>query len=77
MKNLAKYELRYEIASERNTISGYTLIPESNRVTKAKHMSEHEAFQAIQRHALKGESKEVLNFYWNSLNLKKKNLKKC
>ncbi|MDE0792241.1 MAG: hypothetical protein OSB08_01215 [SAR324 cluster bacterium] len=53
-----KYELRYLIASVRNKNSGYTLIPESNRVAEAQHMSEHEAFQAIQRHALKGESEE-------------------
>ena len=76
-KNFAKYELRYEIASERNKIAGYTLIPESNRVAEAQHMSEHEAFQTIQRHSLKGQSEEVLNFYWNSLNLKEKTLKKC
>ena len=43
-KNFAKYELRYEIASERNKIDGYTLIPDSNRVAESQHMSEHEAF---------------------------------
>ena len=53
-KNFSKYELRYEIASERNKIAGYTLIPESNRVVEAQHMIEHEAFQAIQRHSLIG-----------------------
>ena len=39
-------------------------------------MSEHDAFQAIQRHGLKDEAEEVLNFYWNSLDLKEKTLKK-
>ena len=63
------------MASERNKIGGYTLIPESNRVAEAQYMSEQEAFQAIQQHALNGESEEVLNFYWNPLNLKEKNLK--
>ena len=51
-KDLAKYELRYEISSERNKIAGYTLIPGSNRLAEAQQMSEHEAFQAIQRHVL-------------------------
>ena len=58
-KKTVKYELRYEIASERNKIAGYTLIPKNNHSAEAQHMSEHEAFQVIQRHALKGESEEV------------------
>ena len=40
-KNFAKYELRYEITSQRNKIAGYTLIPEINCVDEAQHMSEH------------------------------------
>ena len=58
-KKSVKYELRYEIASERNKIAGYTLIPKNNHSAEAQHMNEHKAFQAIQRHALKGESEEV------------------
>ena len=44
-KNFEKYESRHEMASERNKIGGYTLIPENNRGTEAQHMSEHEAFK--------------------------------
>ena len=54
-----KYEFRFEVASERNKFDGYTLIPWNNRDAEAQHMSEHEALQATQRHALKGETKEV------------------
>ena len=58
-KKSVKYELRYEIASERNKIAGYTLIPKNNHSAEAQHMNEHKSFQAIQRHALKGEPEEV------------------
>ena len=61
-KKSAKYEFRYEVASEREKITRYTLIPKSNRAAEAQHMSEHEVFQVIQRHAFKGESEEVQNF---------------
>ena len=54
-----KHEFRFEVASERNKFDGYTLIPCNNRDAEAQHMTEHEALQAIQRHALKGETKEV------------------
>ena len=57
-KNISKYELRYEIWIERNKSAGHTLIPVSKRVAEAQHMSEHEEFQAIQRHELIGESEE-------------------
>ena len=40
-ENISKYELHYENASEKNKIAGYTLIPESNHVAVAQHMSEH------------------------------------
>ena len=58
-KKSVKYELRYEIASERNKIAGYTLIPKNNHSAEAQHMNEHKAFQAIQRQALKGDPEEV------------------
>ena len=76
-KKSVKYELRYEIASERNKIAGYTLIPKNNHSAEAQHMNEHEAFQAIQRHALRGESEEVTVCCWNFRNLKEKTLKTC
>ena len=54
-----KYEFRFEVASERNEFDGYTLILWNNRDTEAQYMTEHKALQAIQRHALKGETEEV------------------
>ncbi|MEC8980305.1 MAG: hypothetical protein VYA81_01920 [SAR324 cluster bacterium] len=58
-KKSAKYELHYDIASERNKIAGYTLIPKNDHSVEAQHMNEHKAFQTIQRHALMGEPEEV------------------
>ena len=75
-KNFAKYELRYEIASGRNKISGYTLIPESNRVTEEQYMDEHEAPQAIQLHTLKAEAEEVHKFLLEFPEFKREDLKK-
>ena len=42
-KRSKKYELRFEVASERNKIPGYTLIPKHDRSAEAQHMTEHEA----------------------------------
>ena len=75
-KNIAKYELCDEIASERNKISGHTLIPESNRVAMEHHMSEHEAFLAIQRHSLKGQAEEVRKLLLQFPKFKGEDLKK-
>jgi hypothetical protein len=75
-KKSAKYEFRFEIASERNQIDGYTLIPKNDRVAEAQHMSEHEAFQAIQRHALKGETEEVQKLLLEFPEFKREDLKK-
>ena len=75
-KKFAKYELRYEVASERNKIAGFTLIPKNNHSAEAQHMSEHEVFQAIQRHALKGESEEVNRLLLEFPESKRADLKK-
>ena len=64
-KRFLKYDFRYEVASERKKISGYTLIPKSNRTAEVQHMTEHEAFQAMQRCAFKGESEEVKKLFDN------------
>ena len=64
------------MASERNKISSYTLIPESNRVAEAQYMSEQEAFQAIQQHALKGESERVHKILLEFAEFKREDLKK-
>ena len=58
-KKSKKYELRFEVARERNKISGYTLIPKHDRSAEAQHMSEHEALQLIQRYALSGDTEAV------------------
>ena len=58
-KRSKKYELRFEVASERNKIPGYTLMPKHDRSAEAQHMSEHEALQLIQRYALSGDTEAV------------------
>ena len=40
LKKSLKYELRFEVASERNKIPGYTLIPSHDRSAEAQHRSE-------------------------------------
>ena len=74
-KNLRKYKYRYEIASERNKIPGYTLIPKSERTEEAVHLSEHELFQQIHRHAFKGEMEEVDKLLLELSEFKRKDLK--
>jgi len=51
---LRKYKCRYEIASKRNNIVGYTLIPKSDLTLEALYLSEHELFHEIHIHAFKG-----------------------
>ena len=58
-KKSKKYELRFEVASERNKITGYTLIPKHDRSAEAQHMTEQKALQVILRYALKGDIEEV------------------
>ena len=54
-----KYEVRFEVASMRKKITGYTLIPDLDRTAEAHHIKEHEAFQKIQRHAFNGDIQAV------------------
>jgi hypothetical protein len=75
-KKITKYEYRFEVASERNKISGYTLIPHNTREAEAQHMTEHDALQAIQRHALKGETEEVKRLLLEFPEFKREDLKK-
>ena len=49
-----KNELRFEVASERKKIAGYSLITDLDCAAEVKHMKEHEAFLKIQRHAFNG-----------------------
>ena len=51
--------VRFEVASERRTISEYSLIPESDPKAKEQHISEHLMLQDIQRLAQIGDSDGV------------------
>ncbi len=72
---MRKYKCRNEIASKRNNIVGYTLIPKSDRTLEALHLSEHELFQQIHRHAFKGESEDVQKLLLGFPEFKRKDLK--
>ena len=52
------------------------MIPKSNRAAEVQHMNEHDAFQVIQRHALKGESEEVQRLLLGFPEFKREDLKK-
>ncbi len=58
-KSGTNHHLRFEIASERQTIKEYSLIPEADPSAKAQHMSEHQMLQEIQRLAQSGDSEGV------------------
>ena len=75
-KKFTKYENRFEVASERKKISGYTLIPHNTREAEAQHMTEHDLLQVIQRHALKGETEEVNKLLLEFPDFKREDLKK-
>ena len=75
-KRTKKYELRFEVASERNKIPGYTLIPKHNRTAEAQHKSEHEALQVILRHALRGDLEAVKKQLLEFPEYKREDLKK-
>ena len=57
--NENNHHVRFEVASERRTISGYSLIPESDPAAKEQHISEHLMLQDIQRQAQSGDSEGV------------------
>ena len=75
-KRSKKYELRFEVASERNKITGYTLIPKHDRSAEAQHMTEHEALQVIQREALRGDIEAVKRQLLEFPEYKREDLKK-
>jgi len=75
-KRSKKYELRFEVASERNKIPGYTLIPKHDRSAEAQHMTEHEALQVIQRDALRGDIEAVKRQLLEFPEYKREDLKK-
>ena len=59
IKNENNNHVRFEVASERRTISEYSLIPESDPAAKKQHISEHQMLQDIQRLAQVGDSEGV------------------
>ncbi len=59
IKNENNHHVRFEVASERRTLRGYSLIPESDPAAKEQHISEHQMLQDIQRLAQNGESEKV------------------
>jgi hypothetical protein len=75
-KKSNKYELRFEVASERNKIPGYTLIPKHDRSAEEQHMTEHEALQVIQRYALSGDIEAVKRQLLEFPEYKREDLKK-
>ena len=75
-KRTKKYELRFEVASERNKIPGYTLIHKHNRTAEVQHKSEHEVLQVILRHALRGDLEAVKKQLLEFPEYKREDLKK-
>ena len=59
IKNENNHHVRFEVASERRTLRGYSLIPESDPAAKEQHISEHQMLQDIQRIAQLGDSEGV------------------
>ena len=59
IKNENNNHVRFEVASERATLRGYSLIPESDPAAKEQHISEHQMLQDIQRLAQGGDSEGV------------------
>ena len=53
------HHVRFEVASERQTISEYSLIPESDPKAKEQHISEHIMLQNIQRLAQNSDTEGV------------------
>ena len=59
IKKENNHHVRFEVASERQTIREYSLIPESDPAAKEQHISEHQLLQDIQRIAQNGDSDRV------------------
>ena len=53
------HKFRYEVASERKTIRGFTSIPEADISAKKEHISDNEKFKKILRFALDGDVDSV------------------
>ena len=62
IKNENDHHVRFEVASERQTLREYSLIPESDPSAKEQHIPEHLMLQDIQRLAQTGDSEGVKEF---------------
>jgi len=69
------YELRYEVASERRIVPGFTLIPAADPVAEVQHISEHENIKRIQRLAINGDSEAVKEMLKEFPSFKREDLK--
>lgn len=58
-KSGSDHHVKFEVASERQTIKEYSLIPESDPAAKEQHISEHQMLQEIQRLAQSGDTEGV------------------
>ena len=74
--NQSDHHVRFEVASERRTISEYSLIPESDPAAREQHISEHLMLQDIQRLAHSGDSEGVKKLLLNFPESKRKDLSK-
>ena len=70
------HKFRYEVASERKIVSGYTLIPEADPSAKKEHISDHEKFKIIERYALDGDVETVKEMLSEFPVFKREDLKK-
>ena len=70
------YKFRYEVASERKTLPGITLIPEADISASAEHISEHKKFKIIEQYALDGDVESVKEMLSEFPVFKREDLKK-
>jgi len=70
------YELRYEVASERKVVPGFTLIPSNDRSAESQHISDQENLKKIQRFAINGDSKSVKSMLTEFPTFKREDIKK-
>ena len=71
-----KYDLRFEVASERKKIPGYTLIHKHDRSGEEQHLAEHESLQKIVHDALRGDLDAVKRQLLEFPEFKREDLKK-
>jgi len=70
------YELRFEVASERKMVPGYTVIPASDRKAEAQHVEEDDIIKKIQRYAQNGDLEKVKELLFELPIYKREDIKK-